>query len=409
MIVVFLILAAALLWFSFKSFVGGLKYLAFFRSELAKPVPRCTPFATVICPCRGIDDGMEENLGSILKQDHPAFEVIFVVDDEADPAASLINRLLEREESHVNIIGGSERRASKLVIAPKSTNSAQKIENLREAVLHLDPRSEVIVTVDADARPSPTWLGYLVGGLEADGVGAASGYRWFISARPTFASELRSAWNASIASALGPDPRSNFCWGGSTAIRRDVFERLNIREKWIGTLSDDFVVTRAMREAGLEIIHVPQALAATIENCTFGELAEFTTRQMKITRVYMPHLWAMSFVGSAIFNIVMISALLIVVLDRGNPWHVWPAVATLVAVSAFSVGKSHLRLKAVRLALPQYAEELKAQFLSQNTLWLVTPLLFLFNSIAALFSRTLRWRGTKYRLKSPTETVIIRD
>jgi cellulose synthase/poly-beta-1,6-N-acetylglucosamine synthase-like glycosyltransferase len=102
----------------------------------------------------------------------------------------------------------------------------------------------------------------------------------------SFASELRSAWNASIASALGPNLKSNFCWGGSTAIRRDVFERIDMREKWRGTLSDDFAVTRAIKAAGLAIYFVPKALIASVESCTFKELFEFTNRQMKITRVY---------------------------------------------------------------------------------------------------------------------------
>jgi len=37
-------------------------------------------------------------------------------------------------------------------------------------------------------------------------------------------SHLRAVWNAAIASALGADEQKNFCWGGSTAIRRSTFE-----------------------------------------------------------------------------------------------------------------------------------------------------------------------------------------
>ncbi len=120
---------------------------------------------------------------------------------------------------------------------------------------------------------------------------------------------MRSAWNASIASALGPNTKTNFCWGGSMAIRRNDFMQTEMREKWQGTLSDDFVVTKALNEAGLPIIFVPQALTASVEDCTFSELLEFTTRQMKITRVYAPHLWKLSFIGSGVFNIVMIAGI----------------------------------------------------------------------------------------------------
>ncbi|MBV9242703.1 MAG: hypothetical protein JO314_11915, partial [Acidobacteria bacterium] len=159
---------------------------------------------------------------------------------------------------------------------------------------------------------------------------------------------------------------------------------------------------------GLEIVHVPRALTATVEDCTFHELVEFTTRQMKITRVYMPHLWLMSFFGSAVFCGVMLAAFLIVVLSRENTLGVWAAIVTLLFVSICSIGKSWLRLNAVKLALPQYARELSRQFVTQNALWLLSPALFLYNAIAALFSRRVVWRGTTYELKSPTETVILR-
>ena len=71
---------------SYKSFVGGIRYLQFFRKELARPQSEYTPFVTIIAPCRGVDDGMRENLTALFEQDVPEYEMIFVVDDEADPA-----------------------------------------------------------------------------------------------------------------------------------------------------------------------------------------------------------------------------------------------------------------------------------------------------------------------------------
>ncbi len=417
MIYVFYFFATILVWLSFKSFRGGITYLRYFREELAKPRSTFTPFVTVIVPCRGLDDGLDQNLTALLTQDFPIFEVIFVVDDANDLAVPVIERVSTEsgsdEATNVSTENGSDRGSghttspiTELIIAPKAIGCAQKIANLREAVLHADERSQAFVFVDSDARPSPDWLRTLVAPLADETIGAATGYRWFISKKPTLASEVRSVWNASIASALGPNSHSNFCWGGSTAIRRDVFERLEIREKWEGTLSDDFAVTRVLHEANLPIVSVPQALTASVEDCSWTELLEFTTRQMKITRVYMTKLWVISMIGSAVFNAVMIAAFLIVIFNK-NVIAVYVSIATLILVSAFSIGKSWLRLVAVKLALPDYDAELKLQFWPHITLWLFTPSLFLYNSLAAAFSRRLKWRGISYELKSPTETVII--
>jgi ceramide glucosyltransferase len=295
------------------------------------------------------------------------------------------------------------------VVASKANDSGQKVENLREAVLHASPESEVFVFVDSDARPSRDWLRNLVAPLKDPNIGAATGYRWFISKKATLASELRNIWNASIASVLGPDIRDNFCWGGSTSIRRDTFEKLDIREKWRGTLSDDFTVTRAMSAANLPIHFVPQALTASFDDCSIREMLEFTTRQMKITRVYAPKFWIMSFLGSGLFCITMLWSLGIMIFSRQNDNSVWLALATFGVVSLLSAGKSYLRLRAVRLVLNEHASDLRKQLLPQLTLWLIAPFIFYFNSVCALFSRRIKWRGITYEMVSPTETIVVRE
>ncbi|MBA2333968.1 MAG: glycosyltransferase [Pyrinomonadaceae bacterium] len=407
MIFIFYILAAALIFLSYKSFRGGVSYLNYFKSELAKPCSEFTPFASIIAPCKGLDADLDENLSALFRQDYPKYEVIFVVDYENDKAVSVIRGLILRNntETTTNVKNSF---FAKLVIADKAYNSGQKVENLREAVLHLHGETKVIALVDSDARPAEDWLRNLVAPLEDARVGAATGYRWFISNKLNFASELLSVWNASIASALGKNTDSNFCWGGSMAIRRDVFETLNIREKWRGTLSDDFTVTRALNEASMPIYFVPQALTASIEDCSFRELLEFTTRQIKITRFYAPKLWLMSFVGSGLFNLVLVWSVLIVIFSRRNDATVCAAIITLSLVSLFSVGKAFLRLKAIKLVLRDYKPDLNRQYWAQNTLWVLAQALFFYNSLAALLSRRMTWRGITYDMISPNKTKIIR-
>jgi ceramide glucosyltransferase len=394
--ILFYILAALLIYFSYKSFRGGIDYRRYFKQELGKPTSDYTPFVTIFAPCKGIDQGMQENFDALLQQDYPEYEVVFILDRADDPAAAVIESAWREG-----------RRQVKLVVARPAEESSQKVENLREGILHADERSEVFVFADSDARPSRTWLRSLVSPLADENVGATTGYRWFISRYATFASELRNVWNASIASSLGPNRRSNFCWGGSTGIRRKIFETLNIRERWRGTLSDDFTVTRAVNEAGLDIYFAPRALIASVEDCTLREVIEFTTRQMKVTRVYSPNLWMMSFFGSALFCIVMLSALMIVIFRDRNDLAVAGAMLTIILVSVFSIGKSYLRLNAVELVLTDYRAKLSRQRLAQLTLWSLAPALFFFNSLVAWISRRMTWRGITYEMVSSTETRLL--
>jgi ceramide glucosyltransferase len=395
MIFLYYFLAVLLVYLSYKSFRGGFAYLNFFRRELARPRSAYMPFCSIIAPCKGLDQELEKNLATLFEQDFPTYEVIFVVDDRNDEAIPVIEKTRCRDTE--------TQRMSRIVVAQKTIQSGQKVENLREAVLHVSPNSEVLVFVDSDARPRPEWLRSLIAPLADEKIGCASGYRWFIAKGPSLATEMRAVWNASIASALGANTANNFCWGGALAIRRETFEKLDLREKWRGVLSDDFAITRAMNEANLPIYHVPEALTPSVENCTFREMLEFTTRQMKITRVYGPKYWVMSFIGSGLFNALMLTSLLLLVFSD----HFWIPLIVILLVSLFSIGKSRLRLQAVRLVLKDYERELDRQFWTQNTLWLFAPALFFYNCLAALLSRRILWRGIRYELKSPTETVIL--
>lgn len=377
--------------------LGGFDYLNFFRRELAKTRSAYTPFCSLIAPCKGLDEDLEKNLNALFEQNFPNYEVIFVTDYENDESVQIIEKLISASPR--------PRVPVSLVIAGKSENEAQKVHNLREAVLRVSDESKVLVFVDSDVRPNKDWLKNLIAPLQNEKIGCASGYRWFIGKSFSLGTEMRSVWNASIASALGANLQNNFCWGGSMAIRRETFEKLNMREKWRGVLSDDFAMTRAMNEANLPIFHVPQSLTASVENCSFGEMLEFTTRQMKITRVYGTKFWVMSFVGSGLFNLVMLVSFLLLIFGISF----WFPLVTILLVSIFSIGKSWLRLNAVKLVLKNYEPQLNRQFWTQNTLWLFAPPLFFYNCICALLSRKIVWRGIKYELKSPTETVIMAD
>ncbi len=194
MLFIYYFFAAVLILIGFQSLFSGVKYLQYFRSELTKPFPVYTPFVSIIAPCRGLDDDLLENLAAIFQQNYPAYEIIFVVDDINDKAVPIIENLRGKFAGTVK---------SKIEVAGKATDSGQKVHNLRFAVRKTDLKSEIFVFVDSDARPHKNWLRSLVAPLSDENVGAATGYRWFISKKRNFASELLSVWNASIASALG--------------------------------------------------------------------------------------------------------------------------------------------------------------------------------------------------------------
>lgn len=404
---VFYFFALVQVFLAYQSFQGGRRYLEFFRAEILASPTEFTPFATVFVPCRGVDTDLEKNLEKLFGQDYPNFELIFVVDSDADEAVPIIEKLIKK---HCGAFGAQKNRknklSAKLINAGRAEKSGQKIHNLRRAVREAAPDSEIFVFVDSDARTDSLWLKNLSAPLAVEKIGATTGYRWFVQKNGGLWTHLRSVWNASIASALGANSKNNFCWGGSTAIRRAVFEKLKISERWRGAVSDDFALTNALKKSGLQIRFVPQCLAATVEDCTFAELLEFTTRQMKITRIYSPGHFKLSLIGSALFVLTFWTG--VVLLFSAGGIDFWLVGLFLVIMFAFGAGKAFLRLRAVKTVLGEYENELDRQLLPQILLWTLSPMVFLYNDIMALVSKKIVWRGIGYELVSAEETKIVR-
>ncbi len=402
---VFYFLAAIVISLGILSLRSGLSFAAYVRREIARPLPTFTPFVSVIAPCRGLDEGFYENIAELFNQAYPTYEIIFVTDRADDPALSVIEAV--REQVADAAWHEASYPVTHSVVAGQAEESGQKVHNLRAGVSRVDARCEVLVFVDTDARPHVRWLASLVAPLIDEAIGAATGYRWFIPVRGGLASHLRSVWNASIASALGARGDKNFCWGGSTAIRKATFERLSIAERWRGSVSDDFTITRVLQEARLPIHFVPACLVASFDQCTVKELFEFTNRQLKITRVYAANLWLPLLIGSILFCVVFFGGLGLVAARALLGLDYAASLVMLLSIFALGAAKAHVRLRAVAVALADYELQVWRSLPAHLLLWPVSSGLFLCNAMAAMFSRRIKWRGITYDLISPTEAVII--
>jgi cellulose synthase/poly-beta-1,6-N-acetylglucosamine synthase-like glycosyltransferase len=398
----FYFFAAISIWLGLLSLRGGVRFVRYIQNELARDGADFTPFVTVFMPLRGVDAGLSENIAAIFRQDYPSFEIIFVADRLNDPALAIVE---EARRSFKREIGP----AMQIVVADEAIHCGQKVQNLTFSSQYAHRDSHAFVFLDSDARPKIDWLRALVAPLQDHEIGAATGYRWFVPTRGRVAPHLLSVWNAAIASALGADGEKNFCWGGSTAIRRSTFEACKVIDYWRGTVSDDFAMTRALHDANLPIKFVPQCLTPSFEDSAFSELLEFTTRQIKITRAYAPHLWKSVFLGSAIFVITFFGGWALVISRAALGLSFLTPLVLLLIIFVMGAMKSHLRLRAVTLVIAGPKMSSAASTIAHMTLWPFASALYLYNAMAAAASRRITWRGITYELKSPNETVIIRD
>jgi ceramide glucosyltransferase len=378
----------------------GYQWFRLVRGRLSSHAGFYSPVAALICPCKGAEPGLEENLTALTKFDYPNYEVYFSLATSLDPALKIVERVKAASQRPVHI-----------VIAGPAEDCGEKVHNLRRAVESLPENFEVIVFTDSDVRLSHGWLTKLVAPLQDPRVGATTAYRWVIPSRAIgsggFASALASAWDASVATLLGR-ARENFCWGGGTAIRRTTFNDVRVLEAWEGAISDDFALTRALETAGKSIIFCAECLAATPHPWTGASLLEFTNRQILITRIYSPRRWRMGAAAHLSYVVTLIFAALVILTQMagGDPW--FNLVLMTFPVVLLAAIKGALRTIAVGEMLPEW----KAQLGQWSWVWTVlapvVPFLFAWNFVASLFTRSIRWRNIRYELVSPNVTRVLR-
>jgi ceramide glucosyltransferase len=373
----------------------GLRWLGYARRRASSDSGFFAPHTAVLCPCKGVEPGLERNLTALTEFDHQNYEIFFVLASESDPAHSIVKR-----------VATQSRRKAHVIIAGAPHGCGEKVNNLRMALEQVPPEFEYLAFADSDGRPGKSWLQKLVAPLKDPRIGATTTMRWLIPNRGNLPTALLAAWNAPVVTMLSESGK-NFCWGGGTAIRRSVFDQIGVVEDWRNSVSDDYSLTRALQRAGRTILFVPECLTLSYVETDFPGLLEFTNRQIQITRVYAQETWIFGFVTHALYCLTLLLGGL---LTLGDLLATLPAfhLATLTFLPVLlAVIRSSLRVVAVTEVLPSVRSQIMGQAWVYIILTAFIPFLYLVNFVTSLISRKIRWRGVSYELISPEQTRIL--
>ena len=358
-------------------------YQRFWYKRILRPryeqkfLPRCS----IIVPCKGVPKNFGKNLEGFLSLDYPNFEVLYVTENENDPATPVIREIVQR---HSN---------ARLVLAGLSTTCAQKNFNLLAGVREAGD-AEVFVFADSDIRPAKNWLRELVLPLSNPAVAVTSGYRWLHSSKATIGEKTHVFSNVfiyilfSVASFIG----GVGLWGGSMAIRKKDFEALGVAEKWSRTVVDDMSLSQLVTKKRRKGVVVPTSMTHSDELLpTVRETGVWFTRQTMFLKAYFKPLW---FIGGMILSIIATALFLLL---------------PLAALGALSDERTFLSLGGGAAAV-MYLGELCALLLYPligpmprlYTLLLDMPIVratHIVSYFKTLFSHSITWAGVRYYLK----------
>jgi ceramide glucosyltransferase len=314
---VLLLAAAPLVYYA----LATLAALRFFKRERARVLPDYSPPVSVLKPVRGVDFASYEDFASFCRQEYPHYEILFAVNDEADPAASVIRQ----------IIMDFPERKIRLLVGAEHLGANRKVNKLVR--LAREAQNEALVLTDGDVRVGPRFLCEVAAPLANPKIAAVTSFYRGIAEKNLgaqieaigassdfFAGVLMAAWTEGITFALG----------ASVATTKQWLAKMGGFEAIADTLADDYELGNRIAKAGGEVVLTREAVWTTYPAQTFRGFWAHQVRWARTVRLCRP----LSYIG--------------LLFTQGLPW---AALAALVAPAKWIAATYLLAYLILRLVM----------------------------------------------------------
>lgn len=345
------------------------------RAHARKSAPAQTtaPHIAVLKPLAGLDFELRENLQTFFELDYPAFELIFILRSNTDPAIRIV-RLLEGEYPDV---------PSRLIVTGEPGAPANYPNAKVWSLIQAEEKSSqaLLVIADSDIRAAPDLLHHVARDFSADSVGVVT-YPYRAIGGPSVWSRLEALgmntefWGGVlVAQYLGP---MDFAVGPTMAIRRECLTQLGGFDATRAYLAEDFVLGKWARELGWDVRLSQNTVAHHIGAQPFADNVRHRLRWYRSTRRSRP--WG--YLGQ-IFTYPLPFLAFLGFLIPGN-WYLATAGAVLAAriLAADAVSRGALA----------------APLLHRLPALLIQDALSFLTWLGAFWGNQIEWRNRRYKL-----------
>jgi ceramide glucosyltransferase len=348
---------------------------------------RDAPGITLLKPLKGCDPHTLECLESWMWQVYAGpVQVLFLVQDPADPVCELVRGLLARHPS----------RDARLCVFPEPVGVNAKVSKLAQAESWV--KHDLILVSDADVRVPSDLLANLVVPLRDPAVGLVNGF--YRLANPVTAA---MRWEAVAANAdfwsqvlqarmLAP---MDFGLGAAMLVRRKALEQIGGFRSLADHLADDFQLGHRLAKAGWKVELSPVVVECLDAPSGWAAVWAHQVRWNRTIRVCRPAPYAASILSNGTLWPLLAAVAVWFTAAIPDPW----AFRLLGLFAFFLLARSWMaRSLAARLAaIPGRP--------SSNEGWVLAmavprDLLGVAVWAAALFGNQVVWRGLRYRVGS---------
>lgn len=347
------------------------------------------PHVGVILSLRGADPFLENSLTGLMCLDYPSHEIHVIIDSPTDPAVAVVERLrTEFNATHVQV---------------EFLNVCQNTSSLKNAALiqginSCTSQCEVFAWLDADTVPHRNWLKDLVAPFQDDTVGAACGIRWYAPPSSTIANYVRHIWNSGavlqmVAFGIG--------WGGTFAIRKSVFQRLQLERKICHALVEDTLTSNELLLDGSRLKVVAECTMSNAESASLTWCLSFVTRQLQALRYYHSA-WRRVLLFGLFSGFALVANLGILAYGLLYREFACAAIAGAVLIT-FGLVVGWLMHRSERCINACLGSRAIGEYSRPWMLILAAPVTQLIHMVAlvqACAHRSVTWRGIRYEIRS---------
>jgi ceramide glucosyltransferase len=339
------------------------------RSTVARPP------VTLLKPLCGAEPGLYENLRSFCLQDYPTFQIVFGVQDSADPALVVARRLTEEFPSIplVIVINGSEHGLNKKV---------SNLTNMLPFALH-----DLLIIADSDAFVGPDYLSAVTAPLLDEKIGLVTCLYRSVPVGGLWsrlgAMYVNDWYIPSVLLAWVFGHRS-YASGQTMCFRRDTLRAMGGLDVIANYLANDYMLGEEARKLGLRIVlshYIPETLQ---DGPTGNALIGHEVRWMRTVRALAPGNFPFLFVT---FTVPLAASGLLLACRE-----------SLLAPAGIGLFCFFVAFRLGLFCVPRLAD----RRISFGDVWLlpVRDLLLYWVWCRALFTSRVRWRGTELLVDS---------
>ncbi len=325
---------------------------------------------TILKPLCGDEPGLYEHLRSFCLQQYSQYQIIFGTLDAADPALSVVARLLQ-EFPQLPI---------DVVVNPQRHGNNNKSSNLINILARA--RHPLLVISDSDVAVNPDYLASVTAPLRDERIGLVTCL--------SHDSPTRGIWSRLGAMYVNEwyFPSVMLAWlfgyqgyasGQTLCLRRSTLEDIGGLTALVDHLADDYQLGQLILARGLRIVLSPYEVRAGHYEPDLASLTRHEIRWMRTLHIVRPWSFRMIFLTFS-----MLLALVGLGLTTQAPWHA--AAWTLFGVTAVARVGLHF-VHRLRHTGPLLDDFLLIPIRDVLLCWLWCQ---------TLFSRRVTWRGASF-------------